>query len=412
MRLTKTVCDRAAGRDCDYSLWDEDVPGFGLRVSPLGARTFILRYRAGGRQHRYAIGRYGELTVAQAKAAAKQLRARIALGANPARERRDARDVATVRELAEVYLERHLCHRKPRTRADTRYMLRRRVLPWWGSVRVTELTREEVAAAHRRMKHTPVTANRMLALISAMYGKAEQWGMIPDSHPNPGRLIERYSEPARDRYLSDEELVRVGEALRVWTRVSRRNAQSADALRLILFTGCRHREVLHLTWEEVDWKRAAILLKDSKSGPRTVALTPPAIGVLRRVRGRIRFGPWVFPSPRAAGKPMGSVQGAWEAVREKAGVPDVRIHDLRHTHASVAVSTGLSLEVIGSLLGHRKASTTERYAHLADDPVRRAAERVQGRISALLDGQEPGAVVPLRGSDRSINPDQGTGTGV
>ena len=246
-----------------------------------------------------------------------------------------------------------------------------------------------------------------------MYAFAGRASMVPEG-TNPARGIDKFKEGCRERFLTGEELERLGSAIREAETVgipwsvdeSRPNAKhvpkakrftkiapsAAAALRLLLFTGCRLREILHLKWEHVDLERGCLFLPDSKSGRKTVILNAPALSVLKTLE---RVGPYVVPGDDS-GSPRHDLKRPWDAVTKRAGLNGVRLHDLRHTYASFGASGGLGLPIIGRLLGHAQAATTARYAHLDNDPLRRASEAIGGRIAAALDGNPTAEIVPLR----------------
>ena len=253
----------------------------------------------------------------------------------------------------------------------------------------------------------------MLAVVGSMYAFARDAAIVPED-VNPTRGIDKFKESRRERFLTSEELERLGSAIREaetngipWivdesrptakhiaktVRVTKINPYAAAALRLLLFTGCRLREILHLQWEHVDLERGCLFLPDSKSGRKTVMLNAPALAVLN---GLARIGPYVVPSDDPE-QPRHDLKRPWNAVTKQAGLNGIRLHDLRHTYASFGAGVGLGLPIIGRLLGHAQATTTARYAHLGNDPLRRASEAIGGRIAAALDGNPTAQIVPLR----------------
>jgi integrase len=246
-----------------------------------------------------------------------------------------------------------------------------------------------------------------------MYAYAWRAGIVPEG-VNPARGVEKFKEGRRERFLTREELERLGSAIREaettgtpWAvdeakptakhvpkakRSTRIAPSAAAALRLLLFTGCRLREILHLRWEHVDFERGCLFLPDSKSGRKTVMLNAPALAVLNALE---RVGPYVVPGDNPE-QPRHDLKRPWDAVAKRAGLVGVRLHDLRHTYASFGAGGGLGLPIIGRLLGHAQAATTARYAHLDNDPLRRASEAIAARISAALDGNPHTNVLPLR----------------
>jgi integrase len=372
--------------------WDSELPGFGLVLHPSGRRVYVLQYRsASGRSRRIALGTHGELTPEQARkiAADRLLEARS--GRDPAAERWQARDALSVRELAERYLDIHCAKKKPRSVAEDRRILARYILPAIGSHAAIDVGVADVSKLHAAMRATPFQANRVLAVLSTLFGLAERWGIRPRG-TNPCSDVERYREAQRQRFLSDAELARLGEGLAELEREGPEGAQWASIFRLLLFTGARRGVVVDLRWDEVDFDGGCLRLADSKTGAKTIPLGAPALALLAALPRKDKR---VFP--RRPGITLGNqIRGPWARTLERSGIDGLRVHDLRHTDASIGAGAGLSLYAIGNLLGHRKASTTQRYAHLTDDPLKAAADRVSGRIAAALDGKPGADVVPLR----------------
>ncbi len=381
-KLSKREIDSISPDPCrEVFAWDDDLKGFGVRVMPSGRKSFVIQYRSAGRTRRMSLGAVGVLTPAQARSEAIQRLAEVAQGGDPSRDRRVARLEPTMSELAERYLEEHAKpHKKPSSYENDVRGLRLHVLPALGSARVKDVTRQEVAELHSRMRATPIIANRTLALISKMFSLARLWGIRDD---NPVVGVPRFRENRRERYLSEAEIADLGRTLREAEAQSVEPASAIAAIRLLLFTGCRKGEILSLRWPDVDFERGLLWLRDSKTGARTVPINAPAREILVNLQ-RSRTGEtWVIEG-RHAGKPLVGLWRVWSRVRDRAGLVDLRLHDLRHTHASVAADAGLSLPVIGALLGHASPATTSRYAHLADDPRRRGSDIVGAKVAAAM----------------------------
>ena len=243
-----------------------------------------------------------------------------------------------------------------------------------------DVQRIDVASLHHDMRATPTNANRMLATLSRMFAVAELWQMRPDGS-NPCRNIKHFREERRERFLSDEEYRRLGEVLREVEREGSVRPSAIAAIRLLMLTGCRKAEILTLRWEYVDLDRGELCLPDSKTGAKIVHLGDPAIAVLQGL-AREDGNPWVITSPRP-GEPLSDVHDQWHRIRCRAGIRDVRLHDLRHSYASGGLLVGEGLTMIGKLLGHNKVETTARYAHLANDPLKAAANRIASRIAEI-----------------------------
>ncbi len=396
-KLTNRTVAAIKPGDRDLFVWDDELPGFGLRVKPSGVKSYILQYR---NQHnvsrRYTLGRHGVIGPEKARVKAKSLLAGVQDGADPATERREAREAPTVADLAERYMAEHARPKKRPSSARTDASnLRLHVLPALGRKRVAVVTRADIADLHHAMRETPGAANRTLALVSKMMNLAEKWGWRLDGS-NPCRHVERYPERAMERFLSGDELGRLGSVLAEVERTGTEFPSVVAAIRLLMFTGARLGEILNLEWTHVDFERTCLRLPESKTGAKVIHLSAPALEVLTGIE---RDGsPWVIAG-RGSGRPLVNLRKPWYRIRAMAGLDDVRLHDLRHSYASVGVASGLSLPVIGALLGHAQPATTARYAHLAADPLKQAADMIGRRIAAAMKG-ESGEIVELNGSKR------------
>lgn len=389
-KLTKRRVDAAKP---GAVLWDGEIPGFGLRVSKGGSKSYVLKYRQGAMQRWMTIGRHGApWTPEKARSEAKKLLGRIEDGKDPAAERAADREAETLAAFAERYLDTYARpHKKASSVAEDERNLNNHILPALGRSRVKDITRADIARFHLSLKETPYAANRCRALLSHMFKKAEAWGVRPDNS-NPCVHVEKFEEKGRERFLSPRELNRLGRVLRVVDRAGKAS-YVATALRLLLFTGARHSEILGLKWAEVDLENGLLRLADSKTGAKTIALPAPAIEILSTLP-RIKDNTYVLPG-RKQGERLVNLQSSWRRIRKAALLRDVRIHDLRHSFASVGVSGGLTLPLIGGLLGHTQAATTQRYAHLAGDVRQAAANTVASAIEAGLNGKAA-EVIPIR----------------
>jgi integrase len=378
-KLTKRIVDATQPELKRYVVWDSALKGYGLRVEPSGTKTFLVRYRAAGRKRFLAIGRFGHLTPEQARELAQAILADVRHGRDPVEERRGERRAITVAELANRFLAEHVGPKRKRTTAvHYRSLIERCVLPNHGLRKAHDFTRSDLARIHLLMRDRPYQANRLLAVVASMYSFAERLGLVADGC-NPAARIERFPEARRERFLTTEELARLGEAFRRFDNDGRFR-EGIAAIRLLLFTGARLREVLNLRWEYVDMERGLLFLPDSKTGKKTIFLNEPALAVLRSLE---RVGDCVIPGadPKV---PRADLKKPWAAVTEVANLRKLRIHDLRHSFASVGAGAGLGLPIVGKLLGHMQASTTNRYAHLDADPIRRAADTIGETIAAAL----------------------------
>jgi integrase len=420
-RITKRMVDSLKVTAAEYVAWDGDIPGFGVRVRPSGSKSYIVQYRAGaGRKaptRKLTLGAVGKLTPDEARNLARKAVGSIAHGLDPAGARADDRRGLTVGELAAVFLTDHVqAKRRTGTAVHYRDILERIVIPALGTTKANRVKRSDLAKLHLKWKRTPYQANRIVAVVGSMYSFAVNRGLVADGL-NPARGIEKYPESGRERFLSTDELVRLGAAIRkaettgiAWSvdeakpnskHVPKRKRRTvigphaAAAIRLLLFTGCRLREVLHLKWDHVDFERGLLFLPESKTGKKTVVLNAPALAV---IKGLDRVGQYVVAGDDPD-EPRADLKRPWAMVTREAGLDGLRIHDLRHSFASFGAGGGLGLPIVGKLLGHANAVTTARYAHLDADPLRVASERIAGTIAAAMGEKghrKPGAVVKLR----------------
>jgi integrase len=385
LRLTKTSVERIQpepGRD--VLRWDDVLPSFGVRVKPSGVRSYIVQYRnRAGRTRRITIGRHGLFMVDQARKAARRVLLAAADGQDPAGARAEKQPTLTIADLGQRYLDEHARpKKKPSSVKADLCNLKNHILPALGRREIADVSRADVARLHHSMRGTPGGANRTLALLSKMFNLAERWELRPDG-TNPCRHVERYRERKIERFLSDEELARLGNVLERADRDGFASCSAVAAIRLLIFTGCRSSEILSLRWENVDQQRRLLRLPDSKTGARSVPLNAPALAVLSQLEGNGL--PWVLPG-RRDGSHLVNLSKPWDSIRKLARLEGLRLHDLRHSFASVGASSGLGLPTIGKLLGHTQAATTQRYAHLADDPLRKASEAIAAHLENAMNG--------------------------
>lgn len=411
-KLTQTVVEKAAPAAVRYAILDTEIPGFKLVVAPSGRRSFVYRYRVGGgRAATVREPKIGDAPAMKAEAArriAKDWSAQVRLGRDPSGDRQEARKAPTMGEAFDRYMSDHAAVRKKASSAaEDERLIRCYLREAFGRKKVAAVTRADVAGFHRSLAGKPYRANRAVALLSKLFNLCETWGWRPDGS-NPVRHVGKFAEKKRKRFLSGAELARLGETLRCAERdgfvtlpakegVREKTAQApvswaaVAAIRLLILTGARRGEILGLRWDWIDVAAGRAHLPDSKTGDKVLILPPPALAVLAALR-RVDGNPHVIPGGKA-GAPLVNLKDPWLAVREAAGLEDVRLHDLRHSFASVGAAGGLSLHTLGGLLGHSQPSTTARYAHLADDPLRVAAAQIGAAVAAAMGDAGPSADV-------------------
>lgn len=389
-KITKKRVDSAQPGE---TIWDGEIKGLGLRVWASGARSYILKYRRGGVQRWLTIGQHGDgWTPEKARREAERLKVKIREGIDPALEAKIEQDADTFDAFADRYLKDYAAsHKKASTVREETRALKNHVRPALARYRLKDIQRGDIARFHQGMKATPYAANRYLALLSHMFNVAEDWGFRP-GNSNPCLRVKKYKEKARDRFLSPDELSRLGKALR-GAETAGESKYVIAAIRLLLFTGARLTEILSLRWDDVDLKAGLLRLADSKTGAKTIALPAPAVEILTTLP-RQKENPHVICGAKE-GASLVNLQKPWRRIRSIANLDDVRLHDLRHSFASVAAAGGMSLPLIGSLLGHSQPQTTARYAHFADDPRRAAANAVATSIATSMSGGKA-KLIPMR----------------
>ena len=410
-KITKRAVDAAAPGKRDTFLWDTELTGFGLKVTPAGNRIYILQYRIGGWLRRYTIGKHGApWTPEEARREAARLRGMIAAGNDPAEAKADSRRDLTVAKLCDLYLSEGCVTKRPSTLVTDRRNIERHIKPLLGQKGVRTVTGADIerfqrdvaagkTAVHFRTKPRgraiiaggEGAAVRALAVLGAIFTFAVKRNRRAD---NPVRGVKRFKGQKKERFLTTGELAQLGDALTAAEREGF-NPVAVAAIRLLVMTGARKSEILTLRWEWVDFERSCLRLPDSKTGAKVVPLGAPPLELLASLP-RIENNPHVLPGNKAGGHLVG-LQKAWARLRNRAGLPDVRLHDLRHSFASIAVAGGDSLYLVGKVLGHHQASTTERYAHLHDDPLRAVADRTARQIAAAMksEGDTEAEVVAL-----------------
>lgn len=395
-KLTKNTIDRLAkqARSEGRTVWAtcSALDGFQARATAAGRVFYYFRASRDldPKRKRHPLGKHGEFTCDEARAKAKRYLRALESGQDPTAARRARRDAPTIDDLAARYMAEWAApQKKPRSVESDRQLWQNHVCPAWGSRKVADITRADVVAIHTKIgsrkhrgKRTTGAANRVLALLSKAFNLAEVWGLRPQGS-NPCKHVQRFRERKVERYLSADQYRAVFGAIDKAAETGRspRTKTACSVLRVLALTGLRVGEVTGLQWADVDEERSQLVLLDSKTGPRRVPLGPEALAlVLRQPKGPAKA--YVFADPQAPANPLGydQVHHAWRRVRELAGLPEHRVHDLRHAFASAAARSGLSLPAIGSLLGHRTPATTARYLHLVDDPLQAAAAQTTATI--------------------------------
>ncbi|MFY8093267.1 MAG: tyrosine-type recombinase/integrase [Niveispirillum sp.] len=385
-KLTKRIIDSAEPKDTDYFIWDEEIPGFGVRVLRTGKKSYVIQYRAGGRTRRYSFSQHGVMTPDEARRQARELLVSVDKGENPSEEARTQRFAPTMGSLCDRFMEEHVQHRcKPSTQGEYRRAVELFIKPEIGSHKVQDVTRADIARLHHKGRDTPYQANRTLGVLSKLFNLAEVWNLRPDGS-NPCRHVKKYREEKRERFLSADELNRLSMALNDAEREGSEGVYFIAAIRLLILTGCRLGEIQTLKWSYA--RPGYLALPDSKTGAKKVYLGEAAMEVLDATP-RLPGNPYVICGS-VEGQHLQDLQKPWRRLRQRAGLPDLRIHDLRHSFASAAVGMGESLPMIGKLLGHSQVQTTARYAHLADDPMRASSERVSALLAARMKGPPAG----------------------
>lgn len=399
MRFTKKAIDHLKTAKKQEYFWDDSAGGtrFGICVYRSGRKAYVFDYRGpDGKRKRMNLCACSAMPPTEARKLARKVAADLAKGIDPLDERQKARVRGmSLSELWERYQADFLDHPHPqgrqgrrplslKTRESYRWYWKRLLSPALGKRPIEGITKQDVKALHRKLgRKSPTNANRTLALLGSLFSYAERADILePGSNPTHG--IVRFEERKRERFLSSEELSRLGEALREAEKGE--PWQSLAAVRLLLFTGARKTEVLTMGWNDLDLEHGVWNLPEGKTGARTIYLPPPALTILAGLP-RLAGCRWVLPACRGEGHFVG-LQKGWERIRAAAGLEGVRIHDLRHTTASVGRAGGLPLGILQELLGHKEARTTERYAHIGASPIQEGAELIAGRIAEALKRKE------------------------
>lgn len=401
-KLTNSVVKNVQPSHADYFVWDSEVIGFGLKVCKGGRKVYVCKYTFGsGRvapSRRMTLGAVGSpWTLVQAREEARKLLGRVALGEDPAKEKQDWKNTLTMSELCDEYLQHGVGNKKASTIATDNGRIERHIKPLLGRKKITEVNRADVkkflqdvangkTAIDVRTKERgraivrggKGAATRTVGLLGGIFTYAIDRGLISE---NPVRGVKRYSDSKGERYLNKQELSDLMTALELAEKAGE-NQFALAVIKLLLFTGARRGEIESLKWSETDLSSGYLKLSDSKTGQKAIPLNQRAIEILRGVP-KISDSDYVFPAMSGERHYQGTPK-VWRRIRSAANIENVRLHDLRHNFASLAVSNGASLPLIGAILGHADPSTTNRYAHIHDDPLRSLCENVGETIQSAL----------------------------
>lgn len=384
MKLTKKTIEALEPKGTRYEVRDEELTGFSVRVGGTGEKSFYLTYRAGkGRAaplKRLRIGTFPSMTVEQARQIVKQKLAQIAMGGDPAQEVKEEKASPFFPEVMERFLKEHVDAKlKPSTQGLYRMIAQKHAIPSFRRLKAMEVSHRHVAKLHHDLQNTPYLANRCAAVLSKFFDWCEKNG-YRDRGTNPVRGLEKYREEKRLKFMESSELEALGEGIAKLEEQNAIDPPIGAALKVMLLTGARCSEILTLKWEYFSESKEKALLPDSKTGAKVLTIPPAAWEIISSLP---RINEYCFPGRWGRGHIV-NVKDTWKRICEAGGLSGWRIHDLRHAFASYAANSGKSLPIIGKILGHSQASTTSRYAHLAENPVAQAAaETAEGLAEEL-----------------------------
>lgn len=397
LKLTINVLKEAscpAGKEYE-TRWDNEIIGFGLRSYPSGTKAFVFSYRLNGQKRTIVIGKFGNLTLDQARNKAKGHAAKIANGEDPLKEKRAKieNNKRTVSAIAEQYLEEHANKKKkPRSAARDESLFRLHILPKIGSMPITSVTRQDIKKLHHDIGETAeVIANRAIALLSKFFNLTEEWGYRAENS-NPCKHVNKFREYPRERTLTDDELSRLGAALnRLEAENPDRNTPLANMIRLLVYTGARLGEIINARWCDLDSDHKNLLVMESKTGRKVIPLSSHCRMILNSIKP-IEGNPYILTGNGKNGR-LGDIYRFWTKLLKMAEIEGLRIHDLRHNFASRGAKAGHSLYLIGSALGHSNPSTTQRYAHITETPLQQLVNTVGADIASAFSQNHKSAEV-------------------
>ena len=395
IKITKTTVEAIAPTECDQIFWDAALKGFGLKITPAGSRVYLVQYRTGGGRSgvtkRVTIGKHGSpWTPDMARTEAKAVLARVTQGSDPAKAKQLDRQMLTISELCDKYLQDGTGTKKESTLSTDKGRIERHIKPLIGKLKLTDVSQGHIKKFIKNVAEGATAidvktkkrgraivrggkgaATRTVGLLGGILTYAVELGLLAD---NPVKGVKRYPDKSNERFLSTAELGKLGAELRRVELVGI-NPKAIAITRLLVFTGARRGEIERLRWSEVDLTRSKLRLEDSKTGQKTIPLNGAALAVLTTLREASSGKGFVFPAAKGEGHYVGTPR-IWSGLRKRIGLSNVRLHDLRHSFASVGVTGGTPLMIVGALLGHRDHATTMRYAHLAADPVSAAVDDI------------------------------------
>lgn len=377
-KLTKRFVESIIPHEKDeLLLWDSEIKGFGIRVFPTGRRTYFVQYRNQfGSTRRKKIGAHGNITADQAREEAKKLLGDVAKGKDPSKDQQNEKTKPTFNKLAEEYMKYSKAEKKPKSYKEDERMLNCILLKRFGCKKLEEITTYEIQQIHHELRDTLYAANRVRSLLNRMFNLAIQWQW---TSTNPVIGVKKYKEQKRNRWLNDQEVQQLFAVLE-----SYHDQNVANVVRLLLLTGSRKGEALGATWDQFDLEKGVWTKPDHSTKQKKMEHVPLSLQTIEMLNEMKAYSSslYLFPG-RVPGHPLKDIKKGWKTICAKAGIPEVRIHDLRHTYASHLVSSGLSLSIVGKLLGHTQAATTQRYAHLADASLRQATELFGNKVEKL-----------------------------